>query len=89
MARNPVTGAIYPWYNDAVNAGIVADGGFGNGQITNIRDDDVTIQFEYWTGTLDNKKWIRRLVTIDRATLKGNWTNRFGGYWDLRPQDVD
>jgi hypothetical protein len=83
MAINPVTGAKYPWYGDPVNAPNV-----GNGTIINIHGSDVVVLFERWEGWLDNKKWIRHLVSLDRSIFRGAWSSRYGGYWSLREQDV-
>jgi hypothetical protein len=51
MARNPVTGHYYPWYRDAVWCAQ-----YGNGEVINVHKGEITVVFEWWEGTLQNKK---------------------------------
>ena len=79
MARSP-HGHYYPWYRDAVWTQE-----WGNGIIIDVEGDDIVVQFEWWTGTLDNKHYHRRTETIDKVHFEYNWRNiaEGQGYWRL------
>jgi hypothetical protein len=83
VARSP-SGHHYPWYRDAVWTPE-----WGNGTIIDVDGDDIVCQFEWWTGTLDNKIPQRRTETIDKVNFQYNWrsTSDGTGYWRLEDYD--
>jgi hypothetical protein len=84
MAYNPKTGGIWVAEGDACHCYK-----YGNGEVLLVHNNDITVLFTSWTGTLNNKEYHRHMVTLQKEDFKDRLKERGGiMWWALRSQDI-